>query len=186
MKISTLIAALTTVMSLNVFAASEPLHLMEKASHRLMNMIKKNEAPAYISTDMNRATARVVQMPDGQTATQITMYASSTNPQDPNWVSVYYDSEAKVLATDKHIVSAAENSPIFTQTEGARLLDLGTEIVLDNMGPAHPELQLIAETTESVDMVKKEQSVLFLIHLTDRRTYQVVTDLDGNLISQGF
>ena len=109
MKISAAFLTLTLALfglTASADAGTTRLHAVEKASHYLMNMIKKGQAPAYLSADLSRVIVRPGKMQDGTPATEVVLYSESQNAQDPNWVRLYYSTDLKVLHAETHAVSA--------------------------------------------------------------------------------
>lgn len=159
--------------------ARTPMDLVEKASHRLMSMVKNGEVPAYTSTDLSRVDIQV----GNNSEVTISLSSPSQNADEPNRVTLVYSSDGKVLRTEKSIVSQAINSPIFPAASGALILDHAAEAVVDHLN--EPTSVDVANNTLFIELFNQDGATA-LMHLKDGRVYRVLLDLDGDVISRGF
>jgi hypothetical protein len=168
-----------SMLSVTSNAANTAMHLVETSSYSLTALVQKGTVPAYISTDLS-----AVQINDGPTAKSVVLMSPSNNPADPNSVTIQFSAAGKVIGTQNHIVGQPATAPIFTAVDGAKLLDLAAEAVVDHL-TEDANLPTVAATATSI-LISKQNAAQFAIQLKDGRVYKIVLDLAGNLISKGF
>ncbi len=184
MKSQLVLTTLLALTGISSLAALTPLNLAEKSSYRLTAMVQKKDIPAYMSTDLSQVQINQnVILPNGETGTSIVLLSPSNKTDEPNSVTVYFSAAGKIIDATSHIVASA-GSPIFIEADGAKLLDLAAEAVVDHF-TEDPGLMEVANGAQSIDVEKKE-GALFSIHMKDGRTYKVLLSLQGELISKGF
>ncbi len=165
-------------------AAVTPMNLVEKSSYRLTSLVQKGTVPTYMSTDLAEVQINSVTLVDGRPGTAIVLLTHSNNPAEPNSVTVNFSADGKLVDSTTHIVGQGNPAPIFVRPDGAKLLDLAAEAVVDHLSE-DAALPVVARDAQLID-VSKESGALFAIHLKDGRVYKIHLGLDGKFISRGF
>jgi len=157
-----------------------PLHVVEKVSYQIAGLVNKSKIDASYLTDITTLT--VTKEANGF---KVVLLSPSADEKNPNKLEVPFDLNAKAGTAVATFVSRSTQGPIFTVATVATLLDFGAEAIVDHLSEA-PENIEVARNTQAVDLSKEATGVLFLIHLTDGRTYSIHMDAKGKVLSKGF
>jgi hypothetical protein len=165
-------------------AAMTPMKIAEKSSYRLTAMVKKGEVAKSLSTHLARV--EIETRPDGY---QVTLSSPSASPEASNTVTVHFDLQGQVLGQNVNFVSETTAAPAFTQPDGAKLLDLAAEEVVDHLSE-EPALPQVAEQTQFILVSRvstaEGDAAQFDAHLRDGQVYRILLALNGDLLSKGF
>lgn len=177
-KITTAIAL--TVLGFKVLAADlKPMNYAEKSAYQLTMMVKKGLADKSFLLDLNKVTIST-----NATGADLVLMSPSKDPKNPNTIQIKFSNTGKVLSAVQNFTAAGAPTPIFNKANGDIILDLGSESVVDHQ----KESQDIVTTVQSAKEINFSQlngHIVMDILLTDKRTYEVILDLDGKEISKG-
>lgn len=172
----------TSLIAITAQAATPPLamNFAEKASHKLVTLAGRNAIDQSFLTDVTRATIAA----DANGAV-IELMSPAVNPNEFNKVTLNFDATGNFLnfTTDFKGVNAA--SPIFKQANAATLIDLGAEAVVDHLADS-ADLPVVNENARTLALDTEGTGVHLRIGLNDGRTYSIMMDMTGVVISQGF
>lgn len=178
------IALLMVLGGISAQAAITPMNLAEKASYRLTALVTRGTVPAYMSTDLAEVQFQSITLADGKPGTAVILLSHSNVSAEPNSVTVNFSADGKIVDSPSHIVGQGNPAPIFVKPDGAKLLDLASEAVVDHLNE-DANLPVVARDAQFIE-VSKDGGALFSIHLKDGRIYKVLLGLDGRMISRGF
>jgi hypothetical protein len=181
------IVLLATLIATSAFGAPTSLNLVEKASHRLMTLVKNGKAPASTSTDLKGVNIEQGNFGGSPNGFRVTLHSQSAAQGKFNTVELFFDASGKAAGERVDVSNGTLDAPIFTQADGAKLLDLASEEVVDHLAE-DTALKDVANQTHLILVTKSVQApdVFFHMHMDDGRIYEVVLDLDGNLIHKSF
>jgi hypothetical protein len=183
-KVIVLIAMLSANVS---FAATTPMNVVEMASHRLATLIKNNKAPKEAGANITAVQVEAGQFGAIANGYRTTLYSESASAGKPNTIEIFLDANAKVITDKVTVTNGLPATPIFTVTDGGKLLDLASEEIVDHLTD-DPTLVEVAQLAQSILVTKiaTPGQALFQIKLKDGRIYEVVLDLKGQLVRKNF
>ncbi len=162
-----------------------PLNAVEKASHKLVSLVKNVQVPKEMSADL---TEILIKKTD---KLEIYLMAPSKEAGKLNSVLLKYDVVSGKL-TDQKIafVQASGKDSIYPNGDGATLLDLAVEAIVDHLTeePALNDVNNLAETIK-VSVSKStdgKDAIAYEIGLTDKRVYRIEMGKDSKVIRKGF
>jgi hypothetical protein len=182
-------AALVAMMALPAVAAVTPMNIAEKSSYRLAAMIKRGSVPKAMATDLAAVRIDDTQLPSGAKGYQVVMMSPSNDPQAPNTVTILFGLDGKAVSEQINYIASSGQGPVFSQADGATLLDLGSEAIVDHLSEdaALPQVASLAnEIVLTKAMTQQGDVAVFDIHMKDGHVYRIVMDLDGNVLQKGF
>lgn len=175
------LATIMSLVSVSTFAATyTPMNIVEKASYQLSGLVTKGKVDASYLTDVNHVT--VAQEANGF---HIQLSAPSADTKTINTLDIAFDMNGKSTGFTANFVSRFPQSPIFTPTNAATILDLAAEAFVDHLSES-PDNVMVAQNVESMDLSKEASGTLILVHLKQGQVYTVHMDPKGNIISKGF
>jgi Mrp family chromosome partitioning ATPase len=182
-----IIVLLTTLTATASFAATTPMNIVEKASHRMLTLVKNGKAPRQALCNLTGVQIEQGQFGAIANGYRITLFSQSATAEKSNTVEIFFDGTGKQTSEKINIENGLSSQPIFTTPDGGTLLDLATEEIVDHLAE-DSNLPIVAGFAQSIavmhDAVKGEEH--FQIKLKDNRIYEVVLDSKGTLISKEF
>jgi hypothetical protein len=175
---------IVTALSLMAFHAGAkvitPMGIVEKVSYQISGLSTKGLIDAHFAADTSKVTIQKT-----STGYDVVVLAPSASANQSNQLNLGFDTGGKATSYKANFVSASPMSPLFPRATAAELLDLGAEAFVDHLGEA-TENVTVAESVQTVTLIKNELGILLDSTLSDGRTYHLQLDLDGKVISRGF
>lgn len=161
-------------------AALTPMHIIEKSSYQIKNLVKKNKINASFLSDITDVTVTAT---NGEY--QLHMTSPSSQQSINNYLDMVMGSDAKLKSFTTQFNSPSAQSPILTAITTAQVLDLGAEAFVDHLHESQENV-LIAENVKQIQLVKVEGGVTLKIHLVDTRIYTITLNNNGDVVARGF
>lgn len=171
----------TTILSTAVWAAPlSPMGMIERASHQVINLAKKNSIDRSYLSDVN--TAAVKKTAQGW---EVTLTSPSADAAVVNTLVVQFDAKGKAAGFSTKFTSVSAESPLYRQANAGELMDLGSEAIVDHLNES-ADIVRVSDTTERIELKTETDGVLLLAYLTTGEVYKIKMDFMANVISKGF
>lgn len=158
-------------------AALLPMNFAEKSSYQLTALVKKGTVDKSFLIDLNKVTLQT-----SQQGAVVLLSSPSLNAQDPNTITINFDASGKVADATTHFTAADPQKAVFNKANADVILDLGSEAVVDHQKDS-PDIAFSAAHAKEISF-SQDGKINMNIKLDDGRTYTVIMDLDGNVLSR--
>jgi hypothetical protein len=185
-----LTTTLSVLLTLPALASgTAPMNIAERSAYRLESLISKGSVPKEMASDLSSVQISTTQIKSGVIGYQAVLSSPSNDSAHPNTVTLLFGLDGKPVSESVNFTQASSSGPMFTQATGATLLDLGAEAIVDHLAE-DPSLVQVATLANLITLSRQStaqgDSVQFNIHLNDGRIFQILMDLNGNLLGKSF
>ncbi len=155
-----------------------PMNFSEKASYQITALVKKGSIDKSFLLDISKVTLKMTA--DGGAI--VTASSSSLVANDPNTVQMTFGHDAKLKAMTTHFTAVDTTKTVFPKANSDVVWDLGSEAVVDFQKDSADIAYAAANAQEII--FEQNGTVVMSVKLADKRTFEVVMDLDGKVISK--